>query len=318
MTKLVMLCGIPGCGKSTFVNKLMSEEEFIYLSSDGIREEIYGDENEQGKPAEVFEIMHSRMLENLKEGRSVIYDATNTSRKRRKHVLELIKKINCYKEIVYFNIGHETAKKLDARRDRNVGFEVIERMYRTMQIPQYHEGWDSIKIVFYNTEGGPLKIDKDIFDLTFEEFKELMIELKLDKVTIDRPQNNPYHNLSIDRHIYKVYEYVKENYIGSFKEELLWAALFHDIGKEHCRETKDSLYDSFIGHENVSSQLAMNRLIRLGEYDKDFILRVVDLVQNHMLYMEQSKLNKDKKVKGTDLFRIKMLEFLRKADMSGH
>lgn len=318
MTKLVMLCGIPGCGKSTFANKLMREEEFIHLSSDGIREEIYGDENEQGNPKEVFEIMHSRMIENLKEGKSVIYDATNTSRKRRRHVLQLLKKIDCKKEIVYFNIGHRTAKILDARRERQVGHHVIDRMYRTMQIPQRHEGWDSVKIVFYNTEGGSLATEEDINNLTFEGFKRILIDLELDDITIDRPQNNPYHNLSIDRHIYKVYEYIRENYEGTFKEELLWVALLHDVGKEHCRKTKDNLYDSFIGHENVSAQLAMNRLIRLGRHDKEFILRVVDLVNCHMLYLDESKLNKDKKEKGTDLFRVKMLETLRKADKAGH
>lgn len=312
--KFIMLCGIPGVGKSTYIEGL--EGEYVVLSSDSIREELYGCENEQGDAVEVFEILHKRLKEKLAEGKSVIYDATNISRKRRKHVLSLIAKTKCKKEIVYINVDLETALERDSKRERKVGKHVIEKMYKGMHIPQYTEGWDSIEIK--DNKKDTLITHRDIYSLEYKNvYKELLEDLELKELVWDRPQNNKHHSFSIDRHIFKVYEYVKENYEGSFKEELLWAAIFHDVGKEFCRETKENLYDSFIGHENVSAQIALDRLTRLGKHDKEFVLRVVNIVQNHMLYMDDNKLKKDKK-SGVDLFQIKMLEFFRRADMAGH
>ena len=81
MNKLVMLVGLPGSGKSTYAGKLKKEGVIIH-SSDRVREEL-GDVNDQSKNEEVFRILHKRIKDDLKSGKSVAYDATNLNRKRR-------------------------------------------------------------------------------------------------------------------------------------------------------------------------------------------------------------------------------------------
>ena len=73
--KLIILCGIPGSGKSTYA-KTYTERNYntIHLSSDEIRKELYGDENIQGNPGEVFTLMQKRAVEAFNNGYSVLYD----------------------------------------------------------------------------------------------------------------------------------------------------------------------------------------------------------------------------------------------------
>lgn len=86
--KLEILIGLPGSGKSTYAKEEHeSDSNSVYLSSDKIREELYGNESVQGNPAEVFTLMQSRAIEALKNGRDVFYDATNLTRKDRAGIL---------------------------------------------------------------------------------------------------------------------------------------------------------------------------------------------------------------------------------------
>ena len=143
--KFIMLVGIPGSGKSTHAKSLIHTTNGIHLSSDGIRAELYGDESTQGNPSEVFELMHKRTLEALANGKNVIYDATNITRKDRASIMSKIPKyVETECHIVWAPI--ETCIERDSKRERTVGKEVIDRMLKRFQAPYYDEGFDSIKI----------------------------------------------------------------------------------------------------------------------------------------------------------------------------
>lgn len=58
---------------------------------------------------------------------------------------------------------------------------------------------------------------------------------------------------------------------------LRWAGLFHDLGKARTRRVVDSEV-SFIGHEEVGSELAAHRLFVLG-YDELFATEVATLIE---------------------------------------
>lgn len=44
-----MLVGIPGCGKSTYAREMAEAYSYTWISSDKIREELYGSEENPGK-----------------------------------------------------------------------------------------------------------------------------------------------------------------------------------------------------------------------------------------------------------------------------
>ena len=65
MSKLFMLIGIPGSGKSTASQKLSEIYNAPIYSSDDIRKELYGDASVQDNPKKVFDILHKRIIEGL-------------------------------------------------------------------------------------------------------------------------------------------------------------------------------------------------------------------------------------------------------------
>ena len=84
---LFMGVGIPGSGKSTWLENNKEEYNYTIHSSDSIREQL-GDINDQSKNSQVFETLHNRIKTDLLNGKSVAMDATNLSRKKRINFLK--------------------------------------------------------------------------------------------------------------------------------------------------------------------------------------------------------------------------------------
>ena len=84
MSKFYMMVGIAGSGKSYIANEIGCK----IVSSDAIRKELYGSEEDQSHNDRVFNEVHKRIKNSIKNGEDVIYDATNLSRKRRKNFLK--------------------------------------------------------------------------------------------------------------------------------------------------------------------------------------------------------------------------------------
>lgn len=322
-----MLVGLPASGKSTYAIK--NEGNAIWLSSDNLREEIHGDVNNQADPAMIFQEMAKRTKEALKEGVSVIYDATNISRKKRKGLLQQLPK-GVHKKVVYMTTPHDVALTFNMKRGRTVPHGVIKKMYKNLQIPIYSEGWDEIEFDYefmlpeYSEEVRNYVTSQVLFNNRAHH--DIMVELAKAIPDVFEPilnlaQDSKYHSLSVSRHIFYVYDHVHKNYEGEDKYLMLWVALLHDVGKAFCksfenRKRERTRYANFIGHEHVSAQLAVHVLKRMG-FDDTFIHNATTLIQFHM-YLLDERANKDKLMKqvGKDMFN--KLEFLREADTLAH
>ena len=217
--KLIILCGIPGSGKTTYANKYTKQDvNAIHLSSDAIRKELYGDENIQGNPSEVFLLMQKRSVEALNNGYNVIYDATNITRKDRQGIISVcprFAKIECH--IIWAPI--ETCIERDAARDRTVGKEVIDSMLKRFQAPFFDEGMDTI-----------ITNQLDHFDQTSYHNK------CFDNMKI--PHDNPHHTLDISDHCVEAAKYILELY--PLNVNMAAAAEMHDIGKPYVKAFIDS------------------------------------------------------------------------------
>lgn len=245
MVKFYMLIGLPGSGKSKIAHQLMDVDTII-LSSDAIRKEIYSDETIQDNPTKVFEEMRRRTITAIKSGKNVIYDATNISRKRRKHLLSSIN-VPCYKLACVVWAKYETCLIRDRSRNRSVGETVIKRMLINFQPPYYDEGWDDI-----------------IFELNDESYKRSDYDNWL-----DCNHNNPHHNNTIKEHTVRVMNETAKLCRGRGQTKgadlntiLFIAASLHDVGKKFVKDFKNargepSEFAHFYNHQNVSSYFAI-------------------------------------------------------------
>jgi len=98
MIKFIQMIGIVASGKSSIAEQLALKENAVIHSSDALRIELFGDVNIQDKNEEVFRELHKRIKLDLSNGKNVIMDSTNLNYKKRKALLEELKKFNIQKE----------------------------------------------------------------------------------------------------------------------------------------------------------------------------------------------------------------------------
>lgn len=292
----LMLIGIPGAGKTSYAQQLLDKDaNFVKFSSDQIREELWGDESTQGDPAKVFALMQKRTVEALKSGRSVIYDATNVTRKGRKQIISVVKPISYVKaQVVWAPI--ETCIQRDSERKRSVGKEVINKMLHRFQFPYLDEGFDEVEIIntidFFSKSG-------DEFDVPSYVTKK-MLETNI-------PHDNPHHKLNIYEHCVEAKNYCE---LMDFPSHIATAALFHDIGKPYVKKFIDSKGNPseeahYYQHQCLSAYICCGFLM----YEPYTIW----LIQNHMEPYQNSKYYR----KLPD--RLKHdLDLLHEADVAAH
>lgn len=317
MSKVIMLCGLPASRKSTHAKYISHHENAIILSSDDMRVELYGDVNHQSSNGDLFQELYRRAKLNLTAGQNVIIDATNISQKKRINFINDFKQYQ--KEVIYISANFVSCVMADKYREKSVGYSVLDRMYRQLQIPLKEEGWDKVSYHFNeNYHYGIADLTTLIASQnTYEELFEELIKFSLFEDIKGMSHDSSYHSLSVSRHTYYVWNYILEHYHYKDRLAMLWAALLHDVGKAHCKNFKEgSRYANYIGHENCSSQITMNFLSELG-YEMEFILQVVKVVQNHMRLLDDPNGKAEAKIRkmyGDDL--ADKLLFFREADTS--
>lgn len=319
MSTFFMAVGLPGSGKSTVLQRYKNENT-VYLSSDDLREELLGNVNEQSKNVDVFEEMTKRAKEALSQGKDVLYDATNINRKRRMHTIN--NDIKADKKVaIYVFSSYEECLLRNGKRDRVVPEEVIAKMYKNLHVPTIGEGFD--EVVFENTSDKETFVFSQMNALSDGGHDDIFVDLKtifpVFKYIYNLPQDSSYHSFSVSRHTYHVHDYVRKNYNGERLQEMLLAALFHDVGKAFCKSFKnykgeEARFANFIGHENCSAQLVVSELSRLG-YDEDKIKYIADLVQFHMMPMDASEKTKKKLSGLLTEEQLQDLYFLHEADL---
>jgi predicted kinase len=286
---LILLCGIPGSGKTTYAEKMKNSYTY-HLSSDAIRKELYGDENIQGNPSDVFALMQDRAIMLLNNGFDVIYDATNITRKDRASIITKCPRfaqIECH--IIWAPI--ETCIERDAARERTVGKEVIDRMLKRFQAPYYDEGIDKIRVIF-----------PDGFDMQkyIDDSTEAMRIL----------HDNPHHTLDIYNHCESAYKYIVNN--DMCDNIMALAASFHDVGKPYVKafvnakgEPSDTAH--FYQHQCVGAYMIY------GLVADEIRIDVAWLVSTHM-----APFLNEKCYKNLPAYLKNSVDLLHEADLAAH
>lgn len=313
MQKFIMMMGLPGCGKSTKVKELV-DDDTIVLSSDAIRVELGIAPDKVGR---TFEVLHQRVRTSLKDGKSVIYDATNLSRKNRLAALRVAAQshVDCRKILYCFLTPLGTCKKRNAQRTgaARVPDELYIRMMKQFDIPLKEEGWDEIEFMR-------------------EPVDKLTVALG---DTVGFQQDNIHHTSDLFTHMReaadKAVEIATDRGYGYWTRTtrlLETAGLYHDIGKLLTKDfhnargvvTKDAYY---YGHDKVGSYLYASELGTMVGYQWSDIYIISVLIGFHMrsyLVFDKQPDGKatlqDKEMLGTKLWE--MLEILHEADKQAH
>ena len=132
---LVILCGPPASGKSTWGKRFAAENDLTYVSTDEIRAEIGAGEGDQTVSAAAFALARGRVSAALGAGRSAMIDATNVNRKSRRDWINLGRGHGAFVTAVAFEVPKDELLERDAKRERHVGPEIISRFLAKYERP---------------------------------------------------------------------------------------------------------------------------------------------------------------------------------------
>jgi predicted kinase len=147
-----MLIGVPGSGKSTWVNAQDWVKDCVLVSTDKLIELEAG---RQGKTYnDVFKdyidtatkLMNADVLEAVAEGKDIIWDQTNTGRKSRKAKLAMMP--GYYKIAVVFATPEkeEWQRRISSRPGKMIPEGVLKAMAQGLQLPtedEFDEIWNA-------------------------------------------------------------------------------------------------------------------------------------------------------------------------------
>ena len=278
MSELKMVIGVSGSGKSRYAEKI---KEYIHLSSDKIRLDLFGTLEHQKDHDQVFAALHELVQLYSARGNNIIYDATNLNRKLRTHFynevlrpLDKLGKKPIVEAIVFIEpfdviLANNLRKKVEAQ----VSLEVLKRMYPNLQVPR-----PGVDCDLYSVEGETRFFKSE---MTYEKLIEINslrelvnyisepYELELSKLF--GPHDTPYHLESIEEHINMCIE-------NSDGDELLKVvSMFHDLGKSF---TKDG--GKYFGHERVSAMYAAKAFSEITDMPEHIRRDAIEMIYQHM------------------------------------
>lgn len=114
---LLLLCGLPGSGKSYFAAALAQRIPLIILSSDRLRKLLIPRPRySRGEHRRVFAAAHLLLAQLLAAGYAVVFDATNRTARARQPLYEVAEQAGAPLLIVEFTAPEEVIRQRLARR----------------------------------------------------------------------------------------------------------------------------------------------------------------------------------------------------------
>ena len=147
--KNIVIIGMPGSGKTTFVGELASKNKYSVVSTDVVRVKNKGIEEK-----EVWPKVYAMIGEILENEDDVIFDATNVTKKVRDRFKENIGKYVKEYELYgyFFPTFYEVCIKRVDKRNRKpnelfIPLDVIESYGNVVYPPTYEENFKEAKVI---------------------------------------------------------------------------------------------------------------------------------------------------------------------------
>lgn len=165
--RLYMLVGVPGSGKSTWVERQIEQMDKYYIASTDRLIEIAAIQR-GATYNEVFKenigYAEKAMLTHVKDaimyGYDIIWDQTNISRKSRAKKLAVIP--DTYEKIAVFFPTPETGeldRRLASRPGKTIPPYVIDGMVEMLEQPMVADGFDEVRVAKFTAGIADLAVD---------------------------------------------------------------------------------------------------------------------------------------------------------------
>ena len=153
MIKLILGIGIPGSGKTTILKTFAQKHNYEYICTDDVRSGLNIASNDSLAASDnpvtisMWNAIRERTKEALKQGKTVVVDATFTKLELRKEFIDLARENGAEKvQGVFLDTPSEIAWQQSKQREREVPEHVFRERVKsiTENPPKVIDGFDTI------------------------------------------------------------------------------------------------------------------------------------------------------------------------------
>lgn len=141
--EVILLSGIAGAGKDTYIKKHLSGYQVICL--DDFRRELKISPTDSKANGRVVQIAKEKAKEYLRNHTPFVWNATNITRQMREQLIDLFTTYKAKTTIIYLEVPYKQLIKQNNQREHVVPESAISRMIHKLEIPQM---WETVEIIY--------------------------------------------------------------------------------------------------------------------------------------------------------------------------
>lgn len=134
MSKVIIMGGLPGSGKSTRAKEIAEKYGYEIFSSDAYRKKINGSEEDQSNGKLIFDTLYKDALQAVKDGKDIIFDSCNVSKYSIYNIMNALKGQPVEYIYWFMDTPLQECLERDDKRDRHVGESVINKFQKQLLI----------------------------------------------------------------------------------------------------------------------------------------------------------------------------------------
>ena len=130
----VVICGIPGAGKTHHVQALKAKNKhLVVIDGDAISSELYGNVPHQSNWGEIWDEIENTVADAAGQGRDVVIDGTHCRKEYREETLSLLREYGySHIELIVLDVALSKALRQNSQRERQVPEYIIEQMHEDL------------------------------------------------------------------------------------------------------------------------------------------------------------------------------------------
>ncbi|MBD2700275.1 AAA family ATPase [Spirosoma sp. BT702] len=139
-SEVVLLSGLPGVGKDTFIAQHLSDWPVISL--DTYRRKLKISPTDKQGTSYVVHLAKEEAKTMLRSKTSFVWNATNLTRQLRQQLIDLFTTYKAQVRLVYLEVPHQQLVRQNETREHVVPGDVLDRMFQRLEIPALWEAHD--------------------------------------------------------------------------------------------------------------------------------------------------------------------------------
>jgi putative nucleotidyltransferase with HDIG domain len=142
-SQVVLLSGLPGAGKDTYV--FHHYRDWPVINLDQIRREHKISPTDKSGNGRVIQMAKEQARVYLRKGQQFVWNATNVTRNMREQLIDLFVTYKAYVRIVYIEVPYRLLHHQNSNREAVLPYAAIDRLVMKLEVPA---PWEAHEVVY--------------------------------------------------------------------------------------------------------------------------------------------------------------------------